>query len=196
MYVLVLYYSRHGHTARMAQEVARGIESVTGMEARVRTVPAVSPTTEATEAPIPNQGPPYASLDDLKNCAGLVLGSPAYFGNMAASLKYFLDSTSELWLSGALVGKPAGCFNSAGNLHGGQESSLLHMMTSLFHHGMLLVGVPYSEPEMLQTNSSGTPYGPTHLAGMDLNLELHPSEIKLCRALGKRLALLSLKLQS
>ncbi|HYF97491.1 MAG TPA: NAD(P)H-dependent oxidoreductase, partial [Coxiellaceae bacterium] len=136
MYILVLYYSRYGNTAKMAQEVARGIESVGGIEARVRTVPPISTTTEATEAPIPNEGPPYATLDDLRNCAGLALGSPTRFGNMAAPLKYSLDGTIELWLSGALISKPAGCFTSTASLHGGQEATLLSMMLPLLHQGM------------------------------------------------------------
>ena len=196
MYVLVLYYSRSGNTAKMAQEIARGVESVHDVEARVRTVPPVSTTTEATEAAVPNQGPPYATLDDLKNCAGLALGSPTRFGNMAAPLKYFLDNTTELWLSGALISKPAGCFTSTASMHGGQESTLLTMMLPLLHQGMLLVGLPYSETELTHTTSGGTPYGPSHLAGIDAKKSCTEDEIKLCRALGKRLAEIAIKLNA
>lgn len=195
MYILVLYYSRYGNTAKMAEEVVRGVESVSGIEARLRTVPPVSPTIEATETSIPNEGPPYVTLDDLKNCAGLALGSPTRFGNMAAPLKYFLDSTVELWLSGALISKPAGCFTSTASMHGGQETTLLSMMLPLLHHGALIVGVPYSQPELVQTTTGGTPYGPSHVAGIDAKLALSEHEIKLCRALGKRLAELALKLK-
>ncbi len=194
-YILVLYYSRYGNTAKMAQEVARGIEAVAGIEARLRTVPAISANTEATEAAIPSEGPPYVNLDDLKNCAGLALGSPTRFGNMAAPLKYFLDNTSELWLSGALISKPAGFFTSTASLHGGQESTLLSMMLPMLHHGMLMVGIPYSETALVQTTTGGTPYGPSHLAGSDAQLPLSEDEIKLCRALGKRLAELALQLK-
>jgi len=193
-YILVLYYSRKGATAQMAQEVARGIDQVKGIEARIRTVPGVSPTIEAGEDSIPASGPPYVSLDDLANCAGLALGSPTRFGNMAAPLKYFLDTTSGLWQSGALIGKPAGCFTSTASLHGGQETTLLSMMLPLIHHGMIIVGVPYSETTLFTTTTGGTPYGPSHLAGVDSNYPLSDSERLLSRALGKRLAATALKL--
>ncbi|OGT47929.1 MAG: NAD(P)H:quinone oxidoreductase, type IV, partial [Gammaproteobacteria bacterium RIFCSPHIGHO2_12_FULL_38_11] len=164
-YILVLYYSLKGNTAKMAHEVARGIESISGIEARVRTVPAVSPKTEATEPLIPTEGPPYATMDDLKNCAGLALGSPTRFGNMSAALKYFLDGTGALWQSGALINKPAGCFTSTSSLHGGQESTLLSMQLPLLHQGMIILGVPYSETALFTTTAGGTPYGPSHMAG-------------------------------
>lgn len=186
--ILVLYYSRSGNVAQMAQQIARGIEEVPGMVARVRTVPAVSTVCEATENDIPANGPPYASVDDLRECAGLALGSPTRFGNMAAALKYFLDSTGALWLSGALIGKPAAVFTSTASLHGGQETTLTSMMLPLLHHGMLLVGLPYSEPDLTSTTTGGTPYGASHLAGPDSNLALSEEEKRLCRALGQRLA--------
>lgn len=186
--ILVLYYSRTGHVAAMAQQVARGIESQPGARARVRTVPPVSATREDKVDPIPESGPPYASHDDLKECAGLALGSPTRFGNMAAPLKYFLDGTGDLWVSGALAGKPAAVFTSTASLHGGQETTLLSMMLPLLHHGMLIVGVPYTEPELISTASGGTPYGPSHVAGMDGGQILTEEEKKLCFALGRRLA--------
>ncbi len=192
-YILVLYYSRGGATADMARLVARGVEEG-GLEARLRTVPEVSADHEATAAPVPGDGPPYVALDDLKHCAGLALGSPTRFGNMAAPMKYFLDSTSGLWLGGALMGKPAGVFTSTSSLHGGQESTLLSMMLPLLHHGMLISGLPYSEPELLSTTTGGTPYGPSHLAGQDSNLPLSDEEKALCKALGRRLAGLASKL--
>jgi len=193
-YILVLYYSRGGSTAEMARLVARGVEEG-GMPALLRTVPEVSANHEATAAPVPDTGPPYAELDELKECAGLALGSPTRFGNMAAPLKYFLDSSSGLWLGGALMGKPAGVFTSTSSLHGGQESTLLSMMLPLLHHGMLISGLPYSETELLTTRSGGTPYGPSHLAGQDSNLPVTDEEKHLCKALGRRLALLAKKLQ-
>ncbi|MGE5154261.1 MAG: NAD(P)H:quinone oxidoreductase [Bdellovibrio bacteriovorus] len=186
-YVLVLYYSRYGATAEMARQVARGVESVSGLEARLRTVPAVSTVCEAVEDGIPSSGAPYATLDDLRQCAGLALGSPTRFGNMAAPLKYFLDGTSGLWLSGTLAGKPAGVFTSTSSLHGGQEATLLSMMLPLLHHGMLVLGLPYSEPDLIRTRSGGTPYGPSHLAGPDSDLPLTEEERRLCLVLGKRL---------
>jgi len=186
--ILVLYYSRHGAVAEMAQRVARGVEQVADMEARIRAVPAVSTVCEASEDTIPQDGPPYASLDDLRECAGLALGSPTRFGNMAAPLKYFLDSTSSLWLSGALIGKPAALFTSTASMHGGQETTLLSMMLPLLHHGMLIMGLPYSETDLLHTRSGGTPYGASHLAGSDSKLPLTEEEKRLCRALGTRLA--------
>ncbi|MDY0249928.1 MAG: NAD(P)H:quinone oxidoreductase [Pseudomonas sp.] len=186
-YILVLYYSRHGATADMARHIARGVEKG-GMEARIRTVPAVSTECEAIAAEVPTEGAMYASLDDLKNCAGLALGSPTRFGNMAAAMKYFLDGTSSLWLTGELVNKPAGVFTSTSSLHGGQESTLLSMMLPLLHHGMLICGLPYSEPALLSTQSGGTPYGPSHVAGADSKRPLDEHELSLCTALGLRLA--------
>ena len=187
-YVLVLYYSRHGATAEMARQVARGVEENSSMEALLRTVPNVSATTEATEDSIPAQGAPYVTVEELRNCSALALGSPTRFGNMASSMKYFLDGTSSIWMSGALIGKPAGVFTSTSSMHGGQESTLLSMMLPLLHHGILNTGLPYSDTTMLTTQSGGTPYGPSHLAGKDSNLHLTDDEKRLCRALGKRLA--------
>ncbi len=186
--ILVLYYSRHGSTETLANEIARGIESVPSMQARVRTVAPVSTTCEATSDSIPDNGPPYASNDDLRECTGLALGSPTRFGNMAAALKYFLDGTSDLWLSGSLIGKPAAVFTSTSSLHGGQESTLLSMMLPLMHHGMMLLGLPYSETTLLSTTGGGTPYGATHHAGPDNQLEVSQDELSLAFALGKRLA--------
>lgn len=186
--ILVLYYSRHGHVARMAQKIARGIEEVPDCQAQVRTVPEVSTICQVTAPEIPTAGPPYVSLKDLQACAGLALGSPTRFGNMAAPLKYFLEQTSPLWLSGDLVGKPAAVFTSTSSLHGGQESTLLSMMLPLLHHGMLVLGVPYTEADLLTTRSGGSPYGATHVAGTDNNNPLSEEEQRLCRALGKRLA--------
>jgi NAD(P)H dehydrogenase (quinone) len=187
-YILVLYYSHHGATADMARQIARGVEEATGIEARLRTVPPISATCEAVESEIPESGPPYASLGDLRDCAGLALGSPTRFGNMAAPLKYFLDGSSSLWLSGALIGKPAAVFTSSSSMHGGQETTLLSMMLPLLHHGMLLLGLPYSETALLHTRTGGTPYGASHLAGNDSKLPLSPEEQELCQALGRRLA--------
>lgn len=194
-YILVLYYSRNGSTSEMARQIARGIEQG-GMEARLRTVPAISTECEAVAPAIPVEGALYASLDDLKNCSGLALGSPTRFGNMAAPLKYFLDGTSNLWLTGALVGKPAGVFTSTASLHGGQETTLLSMLLPLMHHGMLVTGLPYSESALLQTTAGGTPYGPSHHAGADGKRGLDEHEIALCRALGQRLANIALKLEN
>jgi len=194
-YILVLYYSRHGATAEMARQIARGVE-MAGLEARLRTVPAVSGECEAVAAAIPAEGALYASLDELKNCAGLALGSPTRFGNMAAPLKYFLDGTSSLWLTGGLVGRPAGVFTSTASLHGGQETTLLSMMLPLLHHGMLIMGLPYSEAALLETRGGGTPYGPSHHAGADSKRPLDEQEITLCRALGQRLAQTALQLES
>ncbi len=192
--ILVLYYSRHGAVHEMAQIVARGIESVNGAAARVRTVPEVSAVSEALASAIPAAGAPYAELRDLEECCGLALGSPTRFGNMAAPLKYFLDSTAALWLKGALSGKPAAVFTSTGSMHGGQETTLLSMMMPLLHHGMLLVGLPYTEAELSTTTSGGTPYGASHLAGAAADRALTEEEKKLCFALGKRLAVTALKL--
>ena len=186
-YVLVLYYSRYGATAQMARQIARGVEETGGIEARLRTVPPVSSVCEATADSIPPEGPPYADLNDLRDCAGLALGSPTRFGNMAAPMKYFLDGTSSLWLSGTLIGRPAAVFTSTASLHGGQETTLISMMLPLMHHGMLLLGLPYSETDLLRTTSGGTPYGPSHLAGADSNLPLTEEEKRLCQALGRRL---------
>ena len=194
-YILVLYYSRNGSTSEMARQIARGIEQG-GLEARLRTVPAISAECEAVAPAIPDEGAMYASLDDLKNCSGLALGSPTRFGNMAAPLKYFLDGTSNLWLTGALVGKPAGVFTSTASLHGGQESTLLSMLLPLMHHGMLVTGLPYSESALLHTTAGGTPYGPSHHAGADGKRGLDEHEIALCRALGQRLATIARKLES
>lgn len=186
--ILVLYYSRHGATAEMARLIARGIEEVEGVQARLRTVPEVSTLCEATADTIPDQGAPYVELEDLKECAGLALGSPTRFGNMAAPLKYFIDNSSPLWLSGTMIGKPAAVFTSSSSLHGGQESTLLSMMLPLLHHGMLITGLPYSETDLLHTTGGGTPYGASHHAGADSNLGLNEAEHRLCLALGRRLA--------
>ncbi|MGH8501322.1 MAG: NAD(P)H:quinone oxidoreductase [Gammaproteobacteria bacterium] len=194
--VLVLYYSRHGATAEMARRVARGVEAIAGMRARLRTVPAVSATPEAVADDIPPAGPPYATLDDLSQCSGLALGSPTRFGNMAAPLKYFLDQTSAHWLSGALVDKPAGVFTSTASPHGGQESTLLSMMLPLMHHGMLIVGLPYTEAALFSTRGGGTPYGPSHTAGIDDRTPLSAEEKDLCAALGRRIARVAKALRS
>lgn len=186
--ILILYYSANGKVADMARQVARGVEQVRGMSARIRTVPRVSALSEATAGSIPDSGPPYASLDDLCGCAGLALGSPTRFGNMAAALKYFLDGTSAEWLSGALAGKPASVFTSSGSMHGGQETTLLSMMLPLFHHGMLLVGIPYSEPGLMRTTGGGTPYGASHVAGERGERPMTRDEKELCVAMGRRLA--------
>ena len=193
-YILVLYYSRHGATAQMARQIARGVE-MAGLEARLRTVPAVSSECEAVAPSVPEDGAMYATLDDLKNCSGLALGSPTRFGNMAAPLKYFLDGTSNLWLTGALVGKPAGVFTSTASLHGGQETTLLSMMLPLLHHGMLITGLPYSESALLETRGGGTPYGPTHVSGHQADNKLSVEEQRLAIAFGKRLATLSQQLK-
>jgi NAD(P)H dehydrogenase (quinone) len=193
-YILILYYSRHGATLELARQIARGVESVPGIEARLRTVPAVSSVCEAVEPPIPATGAPYATLDDLRHCAGLALGSPTRFGNMAAPLKYFLDGTSTLWLSGALAGKPAGVFTSTSSPHGGQETTLLTMMLPLLHHGMLIMGLPYSEVDLLHTRGGGTPYGPSHIAGPANDRPVSEEERRLATALGKRLARIALTL--
>lgn len=192
--ILVLYYSRYGATKQMAQLIARGAEEVPGIQTRIRTVPAISTVCEATEDTIPDSGAPYATLDDLKECCGLALGSPTRFGNMAAPLKYFLDNTSGLWLSGALSGKPASVFTSTSSMHGGQETTLLSMMLPLFHHGMILLGIPYSNTELLSTKTGGTPYGNSHLAGSDSKLPLSDEEKTLCLAQGNRLAKTALNL--
>ena len=192
--ILVLYYSRHGATRKLAELIAQGIESVPGVDARVRTVPAVSTVVEATEDAIPAGGAPYVELDDLADCAGLAIGSPTRFGNMAAAMKYFLDGTAAQWLSGTLSGKPAVVFTSTGSLHGGQESTLLSMMIPLLHHGMMIMGLPYSNPELMTTSSGGSPYGPTHWSGIDGNKPITDDEKRLAIAMGKRLAETALRL--
>lgn len=184
----MLYYSRNGNVARMAQQICSGVESVSGVEARLRTVPPVSAVCEAAEDDIPEQGPPYVRHEDLAQCAGLALGSPTRFGNMAAPLKYFLDGAGDVWLSGTLIGKPATVFTSTGSLHGGQESTLLSMMLPLLHQGMVILGLPYNEPALMKTASGGTPYGASHTAGPDASLALTDDEKQLCFASGKRLA--------
>ncbi len=194
--ILVLYYSRHGATRKLAECIAQGIESVSGCEARLRTVPQISTVTEATEAQIPVSGAPYVELQDLQECQGLALGSPTRFGNMAAPLKYFLDGTSAQWLSGALSGKPACVFTSTGSLHGGQESTLLSMMLPLLHHGMLIMGLPYTEKNLMTTHSGGSPYGATHWSGIGGDLVMTEETRELAIALGKRLALNARKLQA
>jgi NAD(P)H dehydrogenase (quinone) len=191
--ILILYFSRHGSTAQMANTIAHGVESVAGAEAVLRTVPDVSSVCEKVAGRIPDKGAIYATLDDLKHCDGLALGSPTHFGNMAAPLKYFIDNSTELWFSGALAGKPAGVFTSTGSMHGGQESTLLSMMIPLFHHGMLLVGLPYSETALRETTSGGTPYGASHVAMPPQDLTEH--EKTLCKALGARLAKTALSLK-
>ncbi len=192
--ILVLYYSRYGATEKMAQLIARGIEEVDGMQARLRTVAPVSTVCEASEDSIPDTGAPYATADDLRECAALALGSPTRFGNMAAPLKYFIDATGSLWLGAELAGKPAAVFTSTSSMHGGQETTLLSMMLPLLHHGMLVLGIPYSETDLLHTDAGGTPYGASHLAGTDSKKPLTEAEQRLCRALGKRLAETTAKL--
>jgi len=192
--ILILYYSQGGAVRDMAQLIARGVESVPNIKARIRTVPKISANCEATEPDIPNSGDPYVELTDLEECVGLALGSPTRFGNMAAPMKYFLDGTVGAWLKGALIGKPAAVFTSTGSMHGGNESTLLTMMLPLMHHGMVIVGLPYSEPELSSTQSGGTPYGASHIGGSNDDKPISPEERKLCLALGKRLAQIALKL--
>jgi NAD(P)H dehydrogenase (quinone) len=192
--ILVLYYSRYGAVKQMAQLIARGVEQAPGASARIRTVPEVSAVCEAVEQDVPDSGAPYAELKDLEECIGLALGSPTRFGNMAAPLKYFFDSTSGLWLKGALAGKPAAVFTSTGSMHGGQETTLLSMMLPLLHHGMVLLGLPYTEPGLTSTASGGTPYGASHVAGAASDRAITEEERKLCIALGRRLAETALKL--
>ena len=192
--ILVLYYSQGGAVKEMAQLIARGVESVNGAKARIRTVPKVSANCEATESDIPSSGDPYVELRDLEECVGLALGSPTRFGNMAAPMKNFLDGTTSLWLKGGLIGKPAAVFTSTGSMHGGNESTLLTMMLPLMHHGMLIVGLPYSEPALSATQSGGTPYGASHIGGAMDDKKITDDEKKLCLALGKRLAETAFKL--
>lgn len=194
--LLVLYYSRHGAVKEMAHLVARGIEQVDGVAARLRTVPPVSTVCEAVQPAVPDAGAPYVELRDLEGCIGLALGSPTRFGNMAAPLKYFWDTTGEMWLNGRLAGKPASVFTSTSSLHGGQETTLTSMMLPLLHHGMLIVGIPYSEPELMMTREGGTPYGASHNAGPASDQPVTAHERKLCIALGRRLAEIALKLAS
>jgi NAD(P)H dehydrogenase (quinone) len=193
--ILVLYYSRNGSTAELARQVCRGIESVPGVGAKLRTVPPVSAESESPPKPIPASGPPYASIDDLQQADGLVLGSPTRFGNMAAPLKYFLDCTSSLWLSGGLAGKPAGVFTSTQSMHGGQETTLLSMMMPLIHHGMYLVGIPYTENALNDTRSGGSPYGASHVAGVKDDPKLIEHEKILAQTLGRRIATLAAQLR-
>lgn len=192
--VLVLYYSAHGSVKVMAQLIARGLEQVPGIKARLRTVPKISTVCESVESDIPDSGAPYVEISDLEQCIGLALGSPTRFGNMAAPLKYFLDSTAALWLKGGLAGKPAAVFTSTGSMHGGQETTLTSMMLPLLHHGMVIVGLPYTEAELNTTVSGGTPYGASHVAGISGDKPVSDEEKKLCLALGKRLAETALKL--
>jgi NAD(P)H dehydrogenase (quinone) len=194
--VLVLYYSQGGAVREMAQLIARGIESNANIKARIRSVPKVSSNCEATEPDIPTSGDPYVELSDLQECVGLALGSPTRFGNMAAAMKYFLDSTVSTWLKGDLIGKPAAVFTSSGSMHGGNEATLLSMMLPLLHHGMVMVGIPYSEAELSATKTGGTPYGASHVAGANDDLAISSDERKLCLALGKRLGQIALKLSA
>jgi NAD(P)H dehydrogenase (quinone) len=186
--ILVLFYSRHGAVREMARFVARGIDEVPGCAARIRTVPPVSTVCEAVDPPVPESGAPYVELQDLEECRGVALGSPTRFGNMAAPLKYFLDGTSSQWLAGVLAGKPAAVFTSTASLHGGQETTLLTMMLPLLHHGMLIVGLPYTLPDLSTTASGGTPYGASHWAGPNGDRAVTDEEKRLCIALGRRLA--------
>jgi NAD(P)H dehydrogenase (quinone) len=186
--ILVLYYSRHGSTRKLAELIAQGIESVPGCDARLRTVPAVSTVTEATAPDVPPDGAPYVELSDLEECAGIAVGSPTRFGNMASAMKYFWDGTSAQWLSGALSGKPACVFTSTGSLHGGQESTLLTMMIPLLHHGLMVLGLPYSHPELMTTASGGGPYGASHWSGLEGKKPITDDEKRLAIALGRRLA--------
>lgn len=188
MEILILYYSRNGHVAQLARLIARGVEEVEGMRARLRQVPPVAPVTTTAQPPVPDDGAPYAELSDLAECAGLIVGSPTRFGNMAAPMKHFLDSTGAEWVSGALVGKPAAVFTSTATMHGGQESTLLSMMIPLLHHGMLLVGIPFTETELSTTTTGGTPYGASHVSGADRNNPISDDERKLARTLGRRVA--------
>lgn len=186
--ILVLYYSHHGSVREMAQWIARGIEEVDGASARLRTVPRIANATESVEPAVPSSGPPYCELRDLEECIGLALGSPTRFGNMAAPMKHFWDGTSSLWLKGGLSGKPAALFTSTASQHGGQETTLISMMLPLLHHGMLILGLPYTERDLMETRSGGTPYGASHVSGLASDRDLDDTERGLCRALGRRLA--------
>jgi len=194
--ILIVYYSRNGSVAQLARFVARGVEEVPGMRARVRSVPPVAPVTTTVQPPIPDAGAPYATLSDLRECAGLIVGSPTRFGNMAAPLKHFFDSTGAEWASGALVGKPAAVFTSTSTMHGGQETTLVSMMLPLLHHGALIVGIPYTEAALNSTRSGGTPYGASHLAGLDGQLPIDDEERALARALGRRVAEITARIAS
>lgn len=194
--ILVLYYSHRGSVRALAEEVAHGVQSVPGVAARVRTVPRVSTVCEAIEDEVPGDGPPYVEPSDLDECAGLVLGSPTRFGNMAAPMKYFIDGLAGAWVNGALAGKPAGVFTSTGSMHGGQEATLLTMMLPLLHHGALIVGIPFLEPDLNTTKSGGTPYGASHVAGADGNPRLTDEEKRLAAALGRRVAETAVKLSA
>ncbi|MGL4573723.1 MAG: NAD(P)H:quinone oxidoreductase [Burkholderiaceae bacterium] len=194
--ILVLYYSRSGHTAQLAEAIADGIGSVSGVQARMRTVPPVAPNTQVAQPPVPADGPPYVEAKDLAECIGLALGSPTRFGGMASPLKHFLEQTTPLWINGALAGKPACVFTSTGSLHGGQETTLISMMLPLLHHGMVMVGLPYSESELASTTTGGTPYGASHWAGSTGDKALSPAEKTLAQALGKRVAEFALKLKA
>lgn len=196
MEILVVYYSRYGATRKLADAVCDGIAQVPGCTARLRTVPPVSAVCEATEPAIPTDGPPYAEPKDLDECAGLALGSATRFGNMAAPMKHFVDQTISQWLSGSLIGKPAGVFTSTGSMHGGQETTLLSMMLPLLHHGMMIVGIPYQGTDLLTTTSGGTPYGASHLAGADGGKPVTDEEIRIARTLGNRIASTAKKLQT
>ncbi len=193
--LLILYYSRGGSVAELARHIARGVEEVEGAAARLRTVPPVASVTHTAEPPVPTEGAPYAEKRDLHECSGLILGSPTRFGNMAAPMKHFLDGTGAEWASGALVGKPGAVFTSTASMHGGQESTLLSMMIPLLHHGMVLVGIPYTEPSLSSTRDGGTPYGASHVAGPDDRPQASETERTLARALGRRIAELALKLE-
>lgn len=194
-YVLVLYYSRFGATAKMAELISQGIEQNAGLEARLRTVPTVSPDNQASQPEIPEEGAVYCSETDLRDCLGLALGSPTRFGNMHAALKYFLDGTGGLWMSGALIDKPVAAFTSSSSMHGGQETTLLTMALPLIHHGMVFCGIPYSEAALNSTTGGGTPYGASHVAGPDSDRPISEDESTLCLALGKRLGKLALRLR-
>lgn len=193
-YVLILFYSRYGSVSEMAKYIARGVNSVNNIEAKVRQVPPVSEISEATADPIPTDGAPYATLDELTDCAGLALGSPSYFGAMAAPLKHFIDQTSTIWMTGGLIDKPACAFTSASSMHGGHEQCLQSMMTPLLHHGMIWAGLPYKHKALINTVTGGTPYGASHLATATSENTLSKDEISLCEAQGKRIAELALKL--
>jgi NAD(P)H dehydrogenase (quinone) len=192
--ILIVYYSRNGSVAQLARQVARGVEEIPGMRACLRSVPPVAPVTATAQPPVPDEGAPYVTLQDLRDCAGLILGSPTRFGNMAAPLKHFLDSTGAEWASGTLVGKPAGVFTATSTMHGGQESTLLSMMLPLLHHGALIVGIPYTEAALNATTSGGTPYGPSHVSGLNHERPLSDDERTLARRLGRRVAEIAAKL--
>ena len=192
--ILIVYYSRNGSVAQLARHVARGVEEVANVQARLRSVPPVAPATTVAQAPVPDAGAPYATLQDLRDCAGLILGSPTRFGNMAAPLKHYLDSTGAEWASGALVGKPAAAFTATSTMHGGQETTLLSMMLPLLHHGALIIGIPYTEPALNATTTGGSPYGASHVSGTDHDRTLSDDERTLARRLGRRVAEIAAKL--